>query len=123
MADYPNRSDLRNPAKKIAVSAARGQTYGEAGKQIASQQAVPMGPSPTSAPQMVGPSPTPGNVVDLAAPTERPETPLNNNFMADVPQATASFGDPVMEELRQLYFAHPNEDLAALLAAYDRYFR
>lgn len=123
MAQYPNRSDLRNPAEKIAVSAAQGQTYGAAGKQIAAQQAVPMGPSPSGTPQIMSPPPTPGNVVDLHAPTERPDIPLTNNFTADVPQATVSFGDPIMEELRQLYFSHPNEDLAALLSAYDRYFR
>jgi hypothetical protein len=34
---YPNRSDLRNPSKKLAAKAAPGQTYGEAGKQIAAQ--------------------------------------------------------------------------------------
>jgi len=44
---YPNRSDLRNPTKKLAAQAAPGQTYGEAGKQMAAQRAVPMAAPPT----------------------------------------------------------------------------
>jgi DNA uptake protein ComE-like DNA-binding protein len=43
MATYPNRTDLNNPTKKLAVTTAPGQTYGEAGAQRAAQQAVPMG--------------------------------------------------------------------------------
>lgn len=124
MADYPNRSDLRNP---IGKTAAPGQTYGEAKKQLESQQAVPMGATPTdvaassAAPRSAGPRP--GSVVDMMAPTERPDQPLNNNFTAGTPPQQYSFGDPVMDELRQLYFMAPNDDLARLIAAYDRYFR
>ena len=124
MADYPNRSDLRNPMGKTA---APGQTYGEARKQLESQQAVPMGATPTDvaassvAPRQ--PGPMPGSVVDLAAPTEMPDQVMNNNFRASTPPQQYSFGDPTMDELRQLYFAYPNEDLAKLLSAYDRYFR
>ena len=47
--EYPNRSDLRNPANKIAKTAAKGQPYGQAGAQLASQAVVPMAPSPTAA--------------------------------------------------------------------------
>lgn len=119
---YPNRSDLRNPMKKMA---APGQTYGEAGKQLAAQDAVPMGASPTGTPQAPPrqPGPPPGQVVDLFAETEFPDSKLNNNFVAGGPPRQYSFGDPVIEELRQIYFAAPNDDLARLLAAYDRYFR
>jgi hypothetical protein len=42
MAEYSNRTDLQNPAAKMAATAAKGQAYGEAGAQIASQQAVQM---------------------------------------------------------------------------------
>lgn len=124
MADYPNRSDLRNP---IGKTAAPGQTYGEARKQLESQQAVPMGASPAdvaasqAAPRQ--PGPMPGQVVDLTADTERPDMVMNNNFQANAPQRQYSFGDPIMDELRQLYFTNPNDDLARLLSAYDRYFR
>ena len=121
MAEYPNRSDLRNPMKKMA---APGQTYGEAGKQMAAQQAVPMAAPPTDAPSApMQPRPTPGKVVDLFADTEFPDRPMNNNFVSEGPPRQYSFGDPVIQELRQIYFAAPNEDLARLLAAYDRYFR
>lgn len=118
---YPNRSDLRNPMKKMA---APGQTYGEAGAQLAAQDVVPMGASPSdsvSVPQQTGPKP--GSVVDLTAETEFPDQKLNNNFVAGGPPRQYSFGDPVIEELRQIYFAAPNDDLARLLSAYDRYFR
>lgn len=117
MPDYANRTDLQNPAQKIAAKAATGQTYGEAGKQIAAQQAVPMGPSPTAA------FAKPGSVVDLHAPTELPSQPLNNNYVPPVPQPQYKFGDPVLEELRQLYSMYPTDDLASLISAYDRYFR
>lgn len=125
MAEYPNRSDLRNP---IGKTAAPGQTYGEARKQLESQQSVPMGASPSdvaasSAARATQPTARPGSVVDLMAETERPDRPMNNNFVAATPPQKFSFGDPIMDELRQLYFANPNDDLARLLAAYDRYFR
>lgn len=71
---YPNRSDLRNPTVK--VQAATGQTYGEAGKQIAAQKAVPMGQAPTdqaAQEQTV----SPGQLGGLTAPTQRPEEPIS----------------------------------------------
>lgn len=124
MADYPNRSDLRNP---MAKTAAPGQTYGEARKQLESQQAVPMGASPSdvaaSSATQRQPGAMPGQVVDLGAETEFPDRMMNNNFIAPTPQPQFNFGDPIMDELRQLYFVSPNEDLARLLSAYDRYFR
>lgn len=71
---YPNRSDLRNPAGKIAATAAPGQTYGEAGKQLAAQKVVPMG-APV-APQPQQPSIQPGSMGPLDRPTARPNEPL-----------------------------------------------
>lgn len=119
---YSNRTDLNNPAQKIARQAAPGQTYGEAGQQLASQAAVPMGAPPTD---MVSPQPPmlPGSLPPLAGPTNRPDIPLTDNFVSPQPQQTYQFGDPVIEELRAIYALYPNEDLAALLSAYDRYFR
>jgi hypothetical protein len=117
MAEYPNRSDLRNPAAKIAAKAAPGQTYGEAGQQIAAQQAVPMGAAPTdvSAAQAPKPRPTPGNVVDLMAPTERPQdqmAPVMGNTPMILPTR-----DPVIDEIEVLYSMYPNDDLKDLLSA------
>lgn len=117
MAEYPNRTDLRNPAGKIAAQAATGQAYGEAGKQLAAQQAVPMGAPPTAAPQPAQPvnRPVPGNVVDLMAPTQRPQdqmAPIMGNSPMVLPMS-----DPVLDELETLYRMYPNDDLAGLISA------
>lgn len=118
---YPNRSDLRNPGGKVAKQAATGQTYGEAGRQLAAQSAVPMAAPPTEAPRM-----RPGQLGDLLRPTERPSEPVT---------AGASFGpgptprmefmparnaDPVLDELRALYEVFPSEDLADMIDSYVR---
>ena len=75
MATYANRTDLQNPTNKMAVTAAPGQTYGEAGAQRAAQQAVPMG-----APQApAGPPNIQGLLAQLgggnAAVAQQPNTP------------------------------------------------
>jgi hypothetical protein len=71
---YPNRSDLRNPAQKVAKQVVPGQTYGEGAAQMRSQQAVPMASAPTDmgSPQVSAP-PTPGSLGDFLRQTERPE--------------------------------------------------
>lgn len=69
-----NRTDL-NVAKLPAV-AATGQTYGEAGAQIAAQQQVPMGPQPVPTPEGGGGGVLPGSLGPLDAPTARPDEPL-----------------------------------------------
>lgn len=122
---YSNRSDLSNPAKKVAVAAAKGQTYGEAGKQMESQRAVPMAAAPTDAVQ-AAPSVGPGQLGAFNRPTERPMEPVT---------AGASFGpgptpstrfavprdnDPVLNELRALYQAYPSEELADMIDSYVR---
>jgi hypothetical protein len=116
MAEYPNRSDLRNPAAKLAAKAATGQTYGEAGQQIAAQQAVPMGAAPTDvAAATPPPRPVPGNVVDLMAPSERPQdmmAPIMGNTPMILPAR-----DSVIEEIEVLYSMYPNDDLRDLLSA------
>ena len=119
---YPNRSDLRNQGQKVARQAAKGQTYGEAGKQMEAQRAVPMGESPTAA----VPRPVPGQFGKFNRPTERPNEPGT---------AGASFGpgytprnrialprayDPVLTELAALYEMFPSEDLADMLDSYMR---
>ena len=85
----PNRTDLNGP--KLPAQAASGQPYGQAGAQLASQAAVPMGPPPTgmSAPPATGsPGPQPG-ALDFARPTERPNEPITTAPPAP-PDDTAS---------------------------------
>lgn len=119
---YPNRSDLRNPGGKVAKQAATGQTYGEAGRQMEAQRAVPMAAPPTDqTPQMA-----PGGLGNLMRPTDRPAEPVT---------AGASFGpgptprnefmpirgaDPVLDELRAMYEMFPSDDLADMIDSYAR---
>lgn len=122
MAEYPNRTDLQNPAAKIAVNAAKGQPYGEASQQIAAQQAVPMGASPVSMPpQRI----QPGSMGDLTRTTERPSEPISagadygpgpNMRQAGVASTLPGFNDTI-EELKVLYRMFPNDDLARLLSS------
>jgi len=124
---YSNRSDLRNPAAKMAKTAVPGQAYGEAGAQLASQSIVPMAGAGTSAAPAPTPAPVmPGALGALNRPTERPGEPIT---------AGASFGpgptpgtqfvvpresDPVLNELRGLYQAYPSPELADMLDSYVR---
>jgi hypothetical protein len=122
MADYSNRTDLQNPAAKMAATAAKGQAYGEAGKQIAAQQAVPMGASPApSMPQGIAP----GSMGGLTRPTERPAEPITagadfgagmNMAQAGITTTLPGFND-TLEELKVLFRQFPNDDLAGLLSA------
>jgi len=123
MVDYPNRSDLRNPAtKKVAFT---GQTYGQATQQAASQQAVSPGSAPTDAMSQPVARPVPG-AQSLTRPTERPSEPIT---------AGADFGagpnamqagmmprivpvDDVMEQLKVLYRMFPNDGLADMISKY-----
>ena len=118
---YSNRSDLRHPAGTIARQAAKGQTYGEAGKQMEAQKAVPMAAAPTDQQAF-----QPGQLGSLLRPTERPAEPVT---------AGASFGpgptprmefmparnaDSVLNELRAMYEAFPSDDLADMIDSYVR---
>jgi hypothetical protein len=127
---YPNRSDLRNPAKKMAAKAAPGQTYGEAGKQVAAQRAVPMAApptdvAPTATPQQ--PRVAPGSMGPLSRPTERPNEPLTAGAPFG-PGRTQQLGgyigprnsDPILDELRALYATYPSDELADMLDSYIR---
>jgi len=122
MADYSNRTDLQNPAAKMAATAAKGQAYGEAGKQIAAQQAVPMGASPApSMPQGIAP----GSMGGLTRPTDRPAEPITagadfgagpNASQSGIPTIAPGFNDS-LEELKVLYRQFPNTDLGNLLSS------
>lgn len=94
---YSNRADLRNPAAKIAATAAKGQTYGEAGKQMAAQKVVPMGAAPTDV-QATQQTAAPGQVADLTAATNRPSEPISSG---------ADFGDGPGSEIFGLSTSPP----------------
>lgn len=122
--DYPNRSDLRGG--KVPKMAATGQTYGEAGKQMASQSVVPMASAPTDAmPSSPATTVQPGSMGDFLRPTERPDEPITagadfgpgvNMQQAGIPIVAPGFND-ALEELKVLYRQFPNEDLGLLLSS------
>jgi hypothetical protein len=126
---YSNRSDLRNSAK-LPAKAATGQTYGEAGKQMAAQRAVPMAApptdvAPTATPQR--PRVAPGSMGPLNRPTERPNEPVTAGAPFG-PGRTQQLGgymgprnaDPVLDELRAIYSVSPNDALADMIDSYIR---
>lgn len=124
---YPNRSDLRDRATKVARTAAKGQAYGEAGKQLAAQRAVPIAASPSDAVPAPQPSgPMPGSLGALDRPTERPTEPITAGvdfgagpgaMQAGVSQPIRT-ADPVLERLRVLARQFPNDDVLDLLDSY-----
>lgn len=126
MAEYPNRSDLRNPAtRKVAFT---GQTYGEGAQQAAAQRQVTPGtaPSTVDAQQMAAqqaPRPRPG-AQPLLRPTERPNEPVTagadfgagpNAMQAGVVPRIVPV-DNVVETVRALYALYPSDELAQLLS-------
>jgi len=123
---YPNRTDLRNTAK-LPAKAATGQTYGEAGKQLAAQRAIPMAAPPTAVAPTATPRVAPGSMGPLSRPTERPMEPVTAGAPfgpGNTPQGMQYMGprnsDPILDELRALYSQYPNEDLANMLDSYIR---
>lgn len=114
-------SDVQAGTNRMAVQAATGQTYGKATEQMNAQRAVPMGTPPTEVQR-----PVPGTLGSLTRPTERPMEPITAgaNFGAGpsavgagIPQPT---GDSALEELKAIYQAYPNDDLADLIDSYSR---
>lgn len=104
----------------MAVTAAPGQTYGEAGAQRAAQQAVPMG-----TPQ--APVVSPGSLGPLDRPTERPLEPITaGNPLGAGPGAEAlatPLPDTLMaggkqdliNQVRYVYSKYPNTAVLQLL--------
>lgn len=104
----------------MAVTAAPGQTYGEAGAQRAAQQAVPMG-----TPQ--APVVSPGSLGPLDRPTERPLEPITaGNPLGAGPGAealTTPLPDTLMaggkqdliNQVRYVYSKYPNTAVLQLL--------
>ena len=121
---YSNRTDLQNPAKKMAATAAKGQTYGEAGKQMAAQRAVPMAGSPAPAPQRPRNTVAPGSMGAFNRPTDAPQEPVTaganvgpgpNAFQAGI-MAPPMTGDTVLQELLVLNQLYPSNDLKNLIS-------
>jgi hypothetical protein len=124
---YPNRTDLSNPAKKLAVTTAPGQTYGKAGEQRRAQQAVPMGtPQQPQAPQQQQQQ-QPLPVTPLNAPTERPDEPITagnplgagpgmDMLPQPMPMATAPGSrQDLINQVRYIYSKTPNTALLQLI--------
>ena len=124
---YPNRTDLSNPAKKLAVTTVPGQTYGKAGEQRRAQQAVPMGtPQQPQAPQQQQQQ-QPLPVTPLNAPTERPDEPITagnplgagpgmDMLPQPMPMATAPGSrQDLINQVRYIYSKTPNTALLQLI--------
>ena len=111
---------------KLPVTTATNQQYGMALAQQKSQQAVPMGQSPVSAPQQpTTPMVRPGSLTPLTAPTQRPNEPITaganfgpgtNAMGAGILPTPASSTD-VVEQLAYLNMMYPNPDLQNLIDA------
>jgi hypothetical protein len=119
-------SDVQAGKNRVAIQAATGQTYGEAGKQMAAQRAVPMGGAPTDVAPTATPRPVPGTLGSLTRPTERPTEPITagapfgagpSPMAAGMPIPT---GDQALAELRAIYAMYPNDDLADLIDSATR---
>jgi hypothetical protein len=108
----------------MAVQAATGQTYGEAGKQMAAQRAVPMGAPPTEAPQVK--RPVPGTLGSLTRPTERPSEPITAGANFGAGPSAIGAGIPIpqsptaraVDEIRAIAQLYGSDDLLDLLDAY-----
>jgi hypothetical protein len=123
---YKNRTDLSNPALNIERKAAKGQTYGEAGRQIAAQKAVPMGQSPVEA---APPPPAPGSMGTLDRMTANPDEPLTAGMdfgagpgreILAAPGGQENVGkDDLIQRLRLAVAKYPNPNLIQLLIALE----
>jgi hypothetical protein len=116
MAAYGQRTDLN-----MAPTAVPGQTYGEAGAQMAAQRAVPMG-APAAPATPSAPTVAPGQYGPLDRPTERPNEPLTAGapFGPGRMSTQSAYigrrnGDPILDELRALYASYPSDELADML--------
>ncbi len=127
---YKNRTDLQNKTTKVAKMAAKGQTYGAAGQQMQAQSVVPMAPPPTDSSASAQPQKNyamPGTIGAFDRPTERPNEPVTAGspfgpgatpFMAGTLPRMSTESN-VVEQIRAIYAAFPNDDLAALLESYS----
>ncbi len=118
---YTNRSDMTQAPRAVP-----GQTYGQAGAQLASQQSVPL---PAGAPAggggapsaVQGQSPAPP-LTPINAPTQRPGEPLTTGIASGPGLGPEALGmapapeDPTIHILKGILSRYPNPAIAALLA-------
>ena len=112
-------------AEQLPISTASNQQYGMRLAQQKSQQAVPMGQSPVSAPQQTTPTVRPGSLTPLTAPTARPNEPITAgaNFGPGVDAMGAGImsvvepADDVLNKLVYLNMMYPNSDIQNLISA------
>ena len=127
--EYPNRSDLRGG--KVPKMAATGQTYGEAGKQMAAQAAVPMAPSPTSNAIPQAPPVQPGSLGGLNRTTERPDELATLGSMVGPGPGPEALGarptvpaigskQDMVERIRAIADLYPSPVLLMFLAELER---
>ena len=113
-------------AEQLPISTASNQQYGMRLAQQKSQQAVPMGQSPVSAPQQTTPTVRPGSLTPLTAPTARPNEPITAGANFGPGPTALGAGIPMMpsqgamaiDELRQIAQIFPTDDLLDLLDTY-----
>ena len=123
---YPNRTDMNQNRQPVTV--ASGQPYGARQEQVAAQRALPLPAAPpVPAPPPPAPGALPGGRGPFTRPTEYPDEPLTAGMSIGPgpgPEALAMRGvtvdDQLVAQLRGLYAAYPNSDIAALLAAAER---
>jgi hypothetical protein len=124
---YPNRTDMAQPQ---APQAPKGQTYGQAGQQMAAQNVVPIAgaPSAPTGPPSTGgppgnpqlPGMEPGMVPGLADPSAMPMQPVTAGLPSGPGPgleglSTASYGPEDLSHLRGIYLQHPSEDLRRII--------
>ena len=119
-------SDVQAGKNRVAIQAATGQTYGEAGKQMAAQRAVPMGGAPTDVAPTATPRPVPGTLGSFTRPTERPTEPITagapfgmgpSPMGAGMPMPTSADASAIAE-IRAIAQLYGSDDLLDLLDAY-----
>ena len=126
---YPQRSDLRGQP----VTTAKGQAYGVAAAQAASQRVVPLAaapapPAPTAPPSAAGAGGALPPPPDLYRPTERPGEPVTHGLPTGagagpeaLPIQQTAATDPVAIQIRAMFAANPqNQELANMVAELGR---
>lgn len=123
------RSDLQNKAAKIGQTMTPkvppSNQYGESARLMRGLKDVPASAPPTEAVQQPQNRPQPGRVVDLLAPTARPEEPITagadigpgpNSLQAGIPIANPQ--EDALIELRNIARFYPNSGIADLIDKY-----
>lgn len=110
---YTNRSDLQTKPRQATqpIRVVPSQTYGEGIAQRAAQQAIPL---PAAPPPLSAPTARPNEPVTAGLPTGAGPGPA---AVTRPLQAAALDADQSLEaQLRGLYLANPNSDIARLIA-------